>query len=106
MVVILEDFPKFRVIEISGHVVAVGVAVVFSLVDGVCVDGKRFTQGGPGGSAEASIDEAGKADRVGLMRNGKLLAEDDPSVLMSTHDTNSLEEVFLKLCKRSKGVKE
>ena len=52
------------------------------------------------------IDEAGKADRVGLMRNGKLLAEDDPSVLMSAHDTNSLEEVFLKLCKRSKEVKE
>jgi ABC-type multidrug transport system ATPase subunit len=52
------------------------------------------------------IDEAGKADRVGLMRNGKLLAEDDPSALMSDHDTNSLEEVFLKLCKRSKEVKE
>jgi len=52
------------------------------------------------------IDEAGKADRVGLMRNGKLLAEDSPSALMSKHDTKSLEEVFLKLCRREVKVAE
>ena len=46
------------------------------------------------------IDEAGKADRVGLMRGGILLAEDKPSTLMKLHDTNTLEDVFLNLCKR------
>jgi ABC-type multidrug transport system ATPase subunit len=46
------------------------------------------------------IDEAGKADRVGLMRNGRLLAEKSPIELMDEYDTNSLEDVFLTLCKR------
>ena len=46
------------------------------------------------------IDEAGKADRVGLMRDGRLLAEEGPLELMDEHDTNSLEDVFLTLCKR------
>ena len=46
------------------------------------------------------IDEAGKADRVGLMRNGRLLAEESPIELMDEYDTNSLEDVFLTLCKR------
>lgn len=46
------------------------------------------------------IDEAGKADRVGLMRNGKLLAESSPKELMNDYEKESLEEVFLALCKR------
>jgi len=46
------------------------------------------------------IDEAGKADRVGLMRDGRLLAEEGPLELMDEHDSNSLEDVFLILCKR------
>lgn len=46
------------------------------------------------------IDEAGKADRVGLMRNGKLLAESSPTELMNDYEKESLEEVFLALCKR------
>ena len=46
------------------------------------------------------IDEAGKADRVGLMRNGKLLAESSPKELMNDNEKESLEEVFLALCKR------
>lgn len=46
------------------------------------------------------IDEAGQADRVGLMRNGVLLAQGDPSELMEKYAHNSLEETFLHLCKR------
>ncbi len=46
------------------------------------------------------IDEASKADRVGLMRDGRLLAEAAPKELMEKHQTTSLEEVFLSLCKR------
>ncbi len=46
------------------------------------------------------IDEAGKADRVGLMRDGILLAEDTPQAVMQSQNTTSLEDAFLALCKR------
>lgn len=46
------------------------------------------------------IDEAGKANRVGLMRDGVLLAEDTPQAVMQSQDANSLEDAFLALCKR------
>lgn len=44
------------------------------------------------------IEEARQADMVGLMRNGKLLAEDKPKKLLEVYKINSLETVFLKLC--------
>ncbi|KAF6202473.1 hypothetical protein GE061_004874 [Apolygus lucorum] len=34
------------------------------------------------------------------MRNGKILAENDPATMMREHDASSLEEVFLKLCRQ------
>jgi len=46
------------------------------------------------------IDEASRADKVGLMRGGVLLAEDAPGALMEAHGTQSLEDVFLALCRR------
>ncbi|MBT3971935.1 MAG: ABC transporter ATP-binding protein [Euryarchaeota archaeon] len=46
------------------------------------------------------IDEASQADRVGLMRNGSLLAEETPENVMASQNTTSLEEAFLILCKR------
>jgi len=46
------------------------------------------------------IDEASKADRVGMMRQGILLAEGSPSNLMEEYVESTLEDVFLKLCKR------
>ncbi len=52
------------------------------------------------------IDEAGMASRVGLMRNGKLLAQDSPSSLMETHGHTSLEDTFLQLCKRQNNSEE
>lgn len=44
------------------------------------------------------IEEAANSNRVGLMRNGRLLAEDDPKRLMATYQEPNLEAVFLKLC--------
>ena len=49
------------------------------------------------------IDEAGEAGRVGLMRGGKLLAEDAPKALMEPHGHASLEQTFLMLCRRGGG---
>ncbi|XP_069115666.1 ABC transporter G family member 20-like isoform X2 [Argopecten irradians] len=44
------------------------------------------------------IEEARQANTVGLMRGGRLLAEEEPNVLIQQHHINSLEAVFLKLC--------
>ena len=44
------------------------------------------------------IEEARRANIVGLMRRGKLLAENAPEELMLKHQSSSLEDVFLKLC--------
>jgi len=46
------------------------------------------------------IDEAGKANRVGLMRDGILLAENTPLSVMESQSSSSLEEAFLALCRR------
>ncbi len=46
------------------------------------------------------MDEAGRADRIGLMRAGKLIDEGEPQSLMSKHGVKSVEEVFLKLSGR------
>ena len=67
------------------------------------------------------IEEARKADRVGLMRNGKILAEQSPEYLLQRYNQpvcfltityficnenykylfiKSLEDVFLNLCMR------
>jgi ABC-type multidrug transport system ATPase subunit len=43
------------------------------------------------------IEETRQSDRIGLMRNGVLVAEDSPQIIMGKLDTNSLEEAFLKL---------
>ena len=49
------------------------------------------------------IEEARKADVVGLMRNGKILAEQNPQFLLNTYNETSLEHVFLKLCIEESG---
>jgi len=46
------------------------------------------------------MDEAGRADRIGLIRGGKLIDEGEPQSLMSRHDAKSVEEVFLKLSEK------
>ncbi|CAF1082800.1 unnamed protein product [Rotaria sp. Silwood1] len=44
------------------------------------------------------IEEAGKADRVGLMRSGKMLPEHEPSSILNKYNQTSLKNVFLQLC--------
>lgn len=52
------------------------------------------------------IEEAKSADRVGLMRAGRLLAEDDPKVLMQRFGLKTLEDVFLALCTKDERHKD
>ncbi|KAL1137921.1 hypothetical protein AAG570_009616 [Ranatra chinensis] len=46
------------------------------------------------------IEEARQAHTIGLMRTGRLLAEESPQVLLSMYNCQSLEEVFLKLSRK------
>ena len=43
------------------------------------------------------MDEAERADRIGLMRNGKLIEEGTPSDLLSKYKVKTVEELFLLL---------
>lgn len=49
------------------------------------------------------MDEAGRADRIGLMRAGRLIDEGEPQSLITKHGAKSVEEVFLKLSEREVG---
>lgn len=44
------------------------------------------------------IEEVRDADVVAFMRAGRVLAEDQPSVLMKRYSSDNLEQVFLELC--------
>jgi len=46
------------------------------------------------------MDEAGHCQKVGLLRQGRLIAEGNPEELMKEHGKRSLEDVFLKLARR------
>ncbi|XP_041985170.1 ABC transporter G family member 23 isoform X2 [Aricia agestis] len=46
------------------------------------------------------IEEARQAHCIGLMRTGRLLAEESPQALLTMYSCVSLEDVFLKLSKR------
>ena len=43
------------------------------------------------------MDEAERADRIGLIRAGKLIDEGTPNELKTKHNVNSIEDVFIKL---------
>ncbi|KAL3050677.1 hypothetical protein OYC64_012656 [Pagothenia borchgrevinki] len=47
------------------------------------------------------IEEARQANVVGLMRNGRLLAEGTPDAVMKMHNAATLEHAFLRLCETS-----
>ncbi|KAM9466438.1 ABC transporter G family member 23 isoform 1-T1 [Clarias gariepinus] len=47
------------------------------------------------------IEEARQANMVGLMRNGRLLAEAKPEAIMKQHNAATLESAFLQLCEDS-----
>ncbi|KAL6445681.1 hypothetical protein ACFW04_000879 [Cataglyphis niger] len=46
------------------------------------------------------IEEARQAHTIGLMRSGRLLAEEAPSTLLQIYNCATLEEVFLKLSRQ------
>jgi ABC-2 type transport system ATP-binding protein len=46
------------------------------------------------------MDEAGHCQKVGLLRQGRLIAEGNPEELMKKHGKRSLEDVFLELARR------
>ena len=52
------------------------------------------------------IEEAKQANRVGFMRAGRLLAEERPSTLLTKYGLDSLEDVFLRLCKTDSKAEE
>lgn len=47
------------------------------------------------------MDEARRCERVGLLRAGRLIAEDAPDALMRSTGTENLEDAFLRLAGRS-----
>ncbi|CAH0763232.1 unnamed protein product [Diatraea saccharalis] len=49
------------------------------------------------------IEEARQAHCIGLMRSGKLLAEESPQALLTMYSCISLEDVFLKLSRKQAG---
>ena len=52
------------------------------------------------------IEEARQADIVGLMRDGRLLAEAAPSELLARYRKDTLEDVFLELCRNHVSADE
>ncbi|KAK0087918.1 hypothetical protein PV325_013694 [Microctonus aethiopoides] len=52
------------------------------------------------------IDEAKLANKIGLLRHGKLLAEESPSKLLAKYRCDSLEAVFLHLSQMQKDSED
>ncbi|XP_067949251.1 ABC transporter G family member 20-like [Watersipora subatra] len=50
------------------------------------------------------IEEARAANSVGLMRNGRIMAEGSPDRLLQKYNQSSLEDVFLHLCLRDDNI--
>ena len=44
------------------------------------------------------VEEARQADTVGIMREGKIMVEEEPDGLMIKFGVETLEKAFLKLC--------
>jgi ABC-2 type transport system ATP-binding protein len=49
------------------------------------------------------MDEAERCDRLLLMRDGQLLADDTPAVLLATTGTDQIESAFLALVERTRA---
>jgi len=45
------------------------------------------------------IEECRRAHAIALMRNGKILVENSPHILLTHFLTDNLEDVFLKVCR-------
>ncbi|MEU4190675.1 ABC transporter ATP-binding protein [Kribbella sp. NPDC026611] len=51
------------------------------------------------------MDEASRCDRLLLMRDGELLADDTPQALLESAGTDDIEQAFLTLIDRKAGVR-
>jgi ABC-2 type transport system ATP-binding protein len=51
------------------------------------------------------MDEAGRCDRLLLIREGRLIGDDSPDAIRAIADTPDLEEAFLRLIRASEQVK-
>ncbi|MGW7679375.1 ABC transporter ATP-binding protein [Kribbella sp. NPDC054772] len=51
------------------------------------------------------MDEASRCDRLLLMRDGELLADDTPQVLLESAGTGDIEQAFLTLIERKAGAR-
>jgi ABC-2 type transport system ATP-binding protein len=51
------------------------------------------------------MDEASRCDRLLLMRDGDLLADDTPQALLDSVGTGDIEQVFLTLIERKAGAR-
>lgn len=49
------------------------------------------------------MDEARRCDRIGFMKHGRLIAEDEPLELLKESGMDSLEDAFLEFSKRDEG---
>ncbi|CAL8123233.1 unnamed protein product [Orchesella dallaii] len=49
------------------------------------------------------IEEVRYSNKIGLMRNGRLLVEDDPICLMKLYQASLLEDVVLKICRKDQN---
>jgi ABC-2 type transport system ATP-binding protein len=52
------------------------------------------------------MDEAGRCNRLLLMRDGVLVADDAPDAIRTATGTDDLEEAFLRLIGRSAGLEQ
>ena len=46
------------------------------------------------------VEEARQSSTVGIMRNGRLLTQDEPGTIMNRFQALSLESAFLHLCEQ------
>ena len=51
------------------------------------------------------MDEASRCDRLLLMRDGDLLADDTPQALLDSVGTTDIEQAFLTLIERKAGAR-
>jgi ABC-2 type transport system ATP-binding protein len=50
------------------------------------------------------MDEASRCDRLLLLRDGRLLADDEPDALLARTGATDMEEAFLRLCDESESA--
>ncbi|HEY0700705.1 MAG TPA: ABC transporter ATP-binding protein, partial [Micromonospora sp.] len=50
------------------------------------------------------MDEAARSDRLLLIRDGRLIADDTPDAVRAAAGTHDLDEAFLRLIRASEGA--